>query len=324
MEKKAVVKNYIFLGIMLGAMIIGALVGWLAPSVAPVVKPLGTVFINMMFCVVVPLVFASVAGSVASMGNMRRAGRIMGITVTVFVATGTIAAIIMFALMKAVPPGAGAVAGDPGREMGEYASLPDLLVNFFTVGDFAGLLSRKAMLPLIVFSVLFGFAANMAGGPETAVAKWLRSMTETMLQFVKLVTYYAPVAFFAIFANLVADYGPQIAGAYGRALAVYYPLCLVYVFTAFPLFARFGGGRRGPGVHAAAHHQACCGVPGHLLVGGHYPYQYGGSRADRHQPGCLGNGDSFRGHHAHGRLVLQLCAEGGLCMGGIRPGNELG
>lgn len=49
MEKKAVVKNYIFLGIMLGAMIIGALVGWLAPSVAPVVKPLGTVFINMMF-----------------------------------------------------------------------------------------------------------------------------------------------------------------------------------------------------------------------------------------------------------------------------------
>lgn len=73
-------------------------------------------------------------------------------------------------------------------------------------------------------------------------------MTETMLQFIKLVTYYAPVAFFAIFANLVADYGPQIAGAYGRALAVYYPLCLIYVFTAFPLFARFGGGRRWPGV----------------------------------------------------------------------------
>ena len=103
---------------------------------------------------------------------------------------------------------------------------------------------------LIVFSVLFGFAANMAGGPETAVAKWLRSMTETMLQFIKLVTYYAPVAFFAIFANLVADYGPQIAGAYGRALAVYYPLCLVYVFTAFPLFARFGGGGRA----------SCCGT----------------------------------------------------------------
>ena len=241
-------KNYGFLGVMLLSMLLGCVLGWIAPGAAVAVKPLGTVFINMMFCVVVPLVFASVAGSVASMGNMRRAGRIMGITVTVFVATGTIAAIIMFALMKAVPPVLAPWQEIPAGEMGEYASLPDLLVNFFTVGDFAGLLSRKAMLPLIVFSVLFGFAANMAGGPETAVAKWLRSMTETMLQFIKLVTYYAPVAFFAIFANLVADYGPQIAGVYGRALAVYYPLCLIYVFTAFPLFARFGGGRRGPGV----------------------------------------------------------------------------
>ena len=248
MGKRSVLKNYGFLGVMLLSMLLGCVLGWIAPGAAVAVKPLGTVFINMMFCVVVPLVFASVAGSVASMGNMRRAGRILGITVTVFVATGTIAAIIMFALMKAAPPVLVPWQEIPAGEMGEYASLPDLLVNFFTVGDFAGLLSRKAMLPLIVFSVLFGFAANMAGGPETAVAKWLRSMTETMLQFVKLVTYYAPVAFFAIFANLVADYGPQIAGAYGRALAVYYPLCLVYVFTAFPLFARFGGGRRGPGV----------------------------------------------------------------------------
>ena len=188
-------KNYGFLGVMPLSMLLGCVLGWIAPGAAVAVKPLGTVFINMMFCVVVPLVFASVAGSVASMGNMRRAGRIMGITVTVFVATGAIAAIIMFALMKVVPPVLAPWQEIPAGEMGEYASLPDLLVNFFTVGDFAGLLSRKAMLPLIVFSVLFGFAANMAGGPETAVAKWLRSMTETMLQFIKLVTYYAPVAF---------------------------------------------------------------------------------------------------------------------------------
>ena len=197
MGKRSVLKNYGFLGVMLLSMLLGCVLGWIAPGAAVAVKPLGTVFINMMFCVVVPMVFASVAGSVASMGDMRRAGRIMGITVTVFVATGAIAAIIMFALMKAVPPVLAPWQEIPAGEMGEYASLPDLLANFFTVGDFAGLLSRKAMLPLIVFSVLFGFAANMAGGPETPVA----------------------------------------------------------------------------GRHAAAHHQACCGVPGHLLVGDHYPYQ---------------------------------------------------
>ena len=248
MEKKAVLKNYGFLAVMLLCMLIGCVFGWLLPGAAAAVKPLGTVFINMMFCVVVPLVFVSIAGAVANMSSLRRAGKIMGVTVAVFVVTGAIAAVLMFVLMKLVPPVLTPWQEIPAGEMGEYATASEMLVNFFTVEDFAGLLSRKAMLPLIVFSVLFGFAANMAGGPETQVAKWLNSMTEVMLKFVKLITYYAPVAFFAIFANLVADYGPQIAGAYGRALAVYYPLCLVYVFTAFPLFARFGGGRRGPGV----------------------------------------------------------------------------
>ena len=245
MEKKAVVKNYIFLGIMLGAMIIGALVGWLAPGVAPVVKPLGTVFINMMFCVVVPLVFVSIAGSIANMKSMKRAGKIMGTTVATFVITGAIAAVIMFALMKIFPPVLVPWNDIPSEQMGEYASISDMIVNFFTASDFVGLLTRKAMLPLIVFSVLFGFATNMAGGSETLVAKWLSSMTDVMMKFIKIITYYAPVAFFAIFAGLVADYGPQIAGSYGRAMAVDYPLCFIYIFTAFPLFAWFGGGKHG-------------------------------------------------------------------------------
>jgi len=86
--------------------------------------------------------------------------------------------------------------------MGEYASLSDMIVNFFTASDFVGLLSRKAMLPLIVFSILFGFATNLAAGPEGPIAKFLSDLSEVMLKFVKIITYYAPIAFFAIFADL--------------------------------------------------------------------------------------------------------------------------
>lgn len=58
MNKKSVAQNYTFLGIMLGAMILGAVFGWVWPKAAVVIKPLGTVFINMMFCIVVPLVLS--------------------------------------------------------------------------------------------------------------------------------------------------------------------------------------------------------------------------------------------------------------------------
>ena len=244
MEKQSILKNYRFLGIMTGAMLLGCVAGAAAPGFASAISPLGTVFINMMFCIVVPLVFSSIAGSIANMKSRKRAGKILGTTLAVFVVTGAIAAAIMFVLMKIFPPVLSAWETVETEEIGDYATMSELIVNFFTAGDFVGLLSRKAMLPLIVFSVLFGFSVNLNGGPDTPVAKFLSDLTNVMLKFVKIITYYAPVAFFAIFAGLVADYGPQlVAGSYGRALMVYYPLCFIYVFTAFPLFAGFGGGK---------------------------------------------------------------------------------
>ena len=258
MERTSVKRNYVFLAIMLGAMVAGAAVGWFFPVVkdadgtvleagATIFKPLGTVFINLMFCVVVPLVFSSIAGAIAGMRSVRRAGRIMGVTVLTFVVTGILAAVLMFLLMKAFPPVLTPWQSLPTEAVGDYAAPGQLLVNFFTAEDFVGLLSRRAMLPLIVFSVLLGFAANLAGGPDGPVARGLTAVTQVMMQLIRLLTYYAPVAFFAIFAGLVADYGPKIAGAYGRAMAVYYPLCFVYLFTVFPLMARLGGGRGGIG-----------------------------------------------------------------------------
>ena len=73
LSKKSVARNYAFLAVMLGAMILGSIVGWIFPQEldaegnvisagATVLEPLGTLFLNMMFCIVVPMVFSSIAG----------------------------------------------------------------------------------------------------------------------------------------------------------------------------------------------------------------------------------------------------------------------
>ena len=185
--KKTFLKNYGQLIFMLVMIVAGCITGWLWPG-ATALKPLGTVFINLMFCIVVPMVFASIAGAVANMGSRKRAGKIMGTTVATVVVTGAIAAAIMYVLMKVFPPVLQPWAEVPAEEMGEYASLSKLLVNFFTAEDFVGLLSRRAMLPLIVFSLLFGFAVNLNGGKESMVGKFLDDLSGVMMKMVKLVT----------------------------------------------------------------------------------------------------------------------------------------
>ena len=241
---KKILKNYGFLFCMLIGIVAGCVVGAVWPG-ATALKPLGTLFINMMFCIVVPMVFASIAGAVANMGNRKRAGKIMGVTIGTFVITGTIAALIMYFVMQVFPPVLQPWTEIPQEEIGEYASMSELIVNFFTAEDFVGLLSRRAMLPLIVFSILFGFAVNLNGGKESVIGKWLEDLSNVMMKFVQIISYYAPIAFFGFFADLVATYGPQITADYGRGLLAYYPLCFIYVFTAFPLFAWIGGGKQG-------------------------------------------------------------------------------
>lgn len=242
-EKIDIAKNYRFLIILIGSMVLGCIFGFVCPKYAKEIGFLGTIFINMMFCTVVPLVFSSIASVVANMKSRKRAGKIIGVTVATFVITGMIAAVIMFVLMKLFPPVLKAWETVENEKIGEYATIRQLIVNFFTSNDFVGLLSRRAMLPLIVFSLLFGLATNLSEGPDGNIGRWLKSLSEVMLKFINIVTYYAPIAFFAIFAGLVADYGSMITESYGRAMLVYYPLCFIYLFTAFPLFAWFGGGK---------------------------------------------------------------------------------
>ena len=136
MDKKSVSKNYRFLAILLCCMIAGALVGWFWPDAGHKIAFLGKVFINLMFCIVVPLVFSSIAGSVANMDSRQRAGKIMATTIGTFVVTGAIAAVIMFVLMKLFPPVLVPWADLAAEEIGEHATMTEMIVNFFTAEDF--------------------------------------------------------------------------------------------------------------------------------------------------------------------------------------------
>ena len=238
---KSLLKNYGFIICMLIGIIAGCIVGLVWPR-ATVLEPLGTVFTNLMFCIVVPMVFCSIASAIANMSSAKRAGKIMGATVITFCVTAGIAALIMYVIVRVFPIVDGAYEIVEG-EIGETLGVADMVINFFTKPDFMELWSRKAILPLIIFAILVGFGVQLSGGPETKTAQLLEDMTKCIMNTVKIITYYAPIGFFGFFATLVAKYGPELIGDYSRTLIVYYVLCFVYMFASFPLYARFGGGK---------------------------------------------------------------------------------
>ena len=243
---KSFFKNNWFLLTMVFGMLAGAVTGAVWPG-ATCLEPLGTVFINMMFCVVVPMVFFSISSAVANMANVRKAGKLLGTTIVTFLCTAGIAAVIMYVLVRLIP-----VVPQGFEAVEEAEATPvdvaTLIINFFTKPDFTELFSRRAILPLIVAAILFGFGVQMSGGKETLTAKILADVTNCILKMMKIITYYAPIGFFGFFASLVAAYGPDLIGQYSRTLIIYYVVCFVYMFIFFPIYARFGGGKGAVGV----------------------------------------------------------------------------
>ena len=239
---KKIFKNYWFVLCMLLAIVAGCITGALWDG-ATALEPLGTIFINLMFCVVVPMVFFSISSAIANMKSVRRAGKLLSTTVITFLCTAAIAAVIMYVIVRFLP----IFTMNPEYEAGEVGtiSVADMIVNFFTKPDFTELFSRRAILPLIIAAILFGFGTQMAGGAKTKTAQLLSDITNCLMKTVKIITYYAPIGFFGFFASLVAVHGKDFMTNYARAIIVYYVVAFAYMFIFFPIYARFGGGKGG-------------------------------------------------------------------------------
>ena len=245
MNKSTIWKNYRFPIILLSGITIGAVLGIVLGEKAKVLAPLGDIFLNLMFTIVVPMVFVSIASAVGNMVNMKRLGRIMGSLVTVFVVTGAIAGVLVLVVVNVFPPAAGTSIQFASAEMEEMSSVGDMIVGALTVDDFSGLMSRRNMLPIIVFAILSGFCVSACGGEESPVGKLLNNLKAIIMKIVSIIMMYAPIGLGAYFASLVGEFGPGLIGDYGHAMLVYYPMCLFYFFTAFPAYAYFAGGKEG-------------------------------------------------------------------------------
>ncbi len=235
-------KNYRFPLTIVAAILVGSIIGVALGERAVVLKPFGDIFLNLMFTAVVPLVFATIASAVGNMTNKSRLGKILGWMLAVFVATGLIAAVIIIIAVKLYPPAQGVTIALENAAAGESVALADRLVSAITVSDFSLLLSRSNMLPLIVFAVMFGYCTGTLG-ENNIMARALSAFSRVMMKLVDLIMLYAPIGLGAYFASLVGEFGPQLIGAYGRAMLLYYPLCVAYFFAAFAVYAFFAGGR---------------------------------------------------------------------------------
>jgi len=238
-------QSYGFSLLLISSIIIGAFIGIVYKGNATKLKPLGDIFLNLIFTAIVPLVFFSISSTVAGIQNISRLGKIISAMLFVFVITGLMASAVMIVAVILYPPAMGVHINFGNTVHVESIKISDQFVKAFTVADFTELISKKNMLALILFSILTGLAAAVAGERGKPFAVLLNSGSAVMMKMITFIMYYAPVGLCAYFAYLIGVFGPQMLDSYARAMMVYYPTAILYFFIAFSLYAFIAAGYGG-------------------------------------------------------------------------------
>ena len=235
---------------MIGSLIIGTIVGLIFKEKATVLEPLGTLFINMLLVVVVPLIFLSITTSIGKIDKPKRVGKILRSIIIAFVFTSLVSVVIGLTSLKIRLVDSGdankiTALLDESTDVSDDASVLDKLVNSVSTNDFVNLLSKNNILALIVISILSGLAINKSGEKGKSFLKVLDSAYEVLQNLIKILMYYAPIGLGCYFASFTGTFGASVTQGFVKMLVIYTILVLFVYFVIYSLYAYMAAGKIG-------------------------------------------------------------------------------
>lgn len=247
---KKIIKNYKQSIILIGSLIIGTIVGLIFKEKATILEPLGTLFINMLLVVVVPLIFLSITTSIGKIDKPKRVGKILRSIIIAFVFTSLVSVVIGLTSLKIRLVDSGdankiTALLDESTDVSDDASVLDKLVNSVSTNDFVNLLSKNNILALIVISILSGLAINKSGEKGKSFLKVLDSAYEVLQNLIKILMYYAPIGLGCYFASFTGTFGASVTQGFVKMLVIYTILVLFVYFVIYSLYAYMAAGKIG-------------------------------------------------------------------------------
>ena len=228
---------------------LGVLVGWAchhfagseqrAEEIASYFSLVTDIFLRMIKMIIAPLVFATLVGGIASMGNSRSVGRIGLRAMTWFVTASVVSLAIGMGLVNLFQPGAGL-----NMEVVQHAASPamvntaDFSLKVFISHVFprsiAEAMANNEILQIVVFSLFFGFAlAGVKRAGYTRIVDSIEELAKVMFKITDFVMAFAPIGVFAAIASAITTQGVGLLVDYGKLIAEFYLAILILWVVLF-------------------------------------------------------------------------------------------
>lgn len=235
---KGIFKNYKSSLILILSMIIGLIIGLVFKEKANVLLPLGTLFINLLSCLIVPLIFVTITLAIAKIEPKKTFKLLKNILITfiIFSLVAVLVGVISTKIFPLVSPN-NTITLNGTNEILESQNYLEKTVSMLSVSDFSSLLTKENMIAIILISLLVGIATHRSKEKGKNFVKLLESIEHILMEVLRLIMYYAPVGICAFFASMVGTLGAGIAKDYLKVFVYYSVISIIFALVFYSLIA---------------------------------------------------------------------------------------
>lgn len=226
-------------GILIG-LVLGVIVGLLLQNHVSVatkfIAPFGTIYLNLLKAIVVPLVLFSITQGIISMKDIKKVGAIGGKTIVYYLCTTAFAVTIGLVIANVFNVGSGYTLNSAALEGYEATTaelnMMDTLVNIFP-SNVVGAMANATMLQVIVIALFFGFGIILAGEKAKTVASFVDGMSEVCIKIMGLIIKISPIGVFALICPVIAQNGPEVLLPLIKLIIVVYAACIIHMVLVY-------------------------------------------------------------------------------------------
>ena len=203
-------KNNRLLYLMITGILLGIFCGWVFGKSMEAVGWLGEMFLDSLKMLVVPLIISSMIVGISGLGDIRKVGKTGLITLTFFMATTGIAVGIGLVMVNVLEPGAAVEMTE--NKIPEHVAdkkaigITDILKSFVSP-NLIHSMANMEILPLILFSLVFGAVLTTLGEPGKQAIAFFDTINTAIMKIVHLIMYFAPIGVFALIASKLGAAG---------------------------------------------------------------------------------------------------------------------
>lgn len=235
-----ILKTYKSSIILLISIFIGGIFGFFLGPKANMLQPIADIFLHLLYCCVVPLIFCSLSSAIAKMQDTKKLKKILGLFLV-----GSIISNIISSLFMLIPVLFFSPTTTTAFKLGDKVNVANSnfnILSMFTVDDFFKLFSRNNLMALIVFTVIFAFALIRVGDKAKNIIQGLDHLTSVIVQMIAVVMKMAPLGLGCYFAILIGTNSGDVIAPLSKALMMYTIIVIIYFIFSQTIYAYIGAG----------------------------------------------------------------------------------